>query len=239
MIDFLSRTQLTEVTTTDQSFSIPFDYITETHMEFYVGVSDTDLMPVLYTGTTSFIDKQNVQLPDAAVGTYIQARRNTPKDEKLLQFVQSNPVLPSDVDFLNRATFFNLQEMCDKIAILEAGEAINVETVTLTEYEIQLGGTLDAGAQAGPLVMGREAVIPIGGGSVRVSVGTNPTEAQTVELLKNGSAVGSIVIGTDGSPVFNFPVEIPLVLGDDLVLKPTADSGLRNLGVVFVLTLSL
>ena len=127
--------------------------------------------------------------------------------------------------------------MCDELEILRAGDAVNV--VTVTEYEIQLGGVMAGGAQAGPLVIGRNAIIPVNGGVLRTSVGTPPPdEAQVVELLKNGSAVGSLTVGTDGSVTPDFPVAVPLVLGDDLVLKPTADNGLRNLGIVLVLTLT-
>jgi len=226
----LSRTEWVLVETANQTFPISYDYLEEEHISVVQGATPNPATETPYIGGINFIDKQNATLTDAPLGSYVQFRRNTPKDETLLQFVQTNPVLPQDVKFLNDSAFFSLQELCDVVGLFSG----TILPPSLNNfYELQLGGTFD-GIDAGPLVIGRACTLTAGS-TFRAAVVTNPSDTQTLGILRNGSPVGSIEVTDAGVVSLIVPSPVSLALGDSVIITQGTDQGLRNFGIVIIL----
>lgn len=231
-MNLLSKTDIIILTEDEQILPIPFPYAERSHIEATTTVSGVE---VPFTGTISFVDDQTIKLLGTVSGQEVRIIRNTPKAQPPVSYPSGSSIRPEDANTANDYTWFLFQELCDKLNVLGVGDL--PEPIMITQYEIQLGGTLANGLDAGPVVMGRSVTIPIGGGTFRAEARTNPSEnPQVIELLKNGSAVGSFTVETSGAISADFPNEVSLLLGDTLILSPVSDEGVRNFGLVLVLT---
>ena len=232
MTTLYSRTDFVEVTDPDIALSIPFAYLETAHLSFVVRTDPQDAeTETPYVGTAVFHTEGFVTLGDAQIGTFVQIQRRTPP-EPLVEFLKGNNPRSSDLNLLSNGIYFVLEELVDL-----AGGSLKLELpeVGLT-YEIALSASL-AFADAGPLVVGRGATIPINGGVYRASVLNPPAADQTVELRKNGNAVATIVIDTQGAVTVTNPSPIPLVMGDSLSLHTTSaitPTTARYIGLTFI-----
>jgi len=90
---------------TQQSFAIPFPYLDKSHIEVRVALDVT-----AYT----WDDPGTIRItPAPAPGAVVEARRITPRDTRMVDFVDSSVLTESDLDLANTQTFYIVQEAID------------------------------------------------------------------------------------------------------------------------------
>jgi len=90
---------------TQQSFAIPFPYLDKSHIEVRVALDVT-----AYT----WDDPGTIRIaPAPAPGAVVEARRITPRENRMVDFVDSSVLTETDLDLAQMQTFYIVQEAID------------------------------------------------------------------------------------------------------------------------------
>lgn len=110
--------------TTD--FSIPFSYISESHVKVYL--DDVE------TSAWSFLNASTVRMDSApSNGTVVKVQRVTPRDQKLVDFVDGSVLTETDLDLANTQLIYVVQEAYDNLGA-EARDAIAADKTETEEF---------------------------------------------------------------------------------------------------------
>jgi len=91
---------------TTHQFAVPFPYIDKSHVHLYIdGVEDT---------TFTWITSGTIQATTIpAYGSLVIVRRETPSDERLVDFTDTSMLQEETLDRDSQQNFFNMQELAD------------------------------------------------------------------------------------------------------------------------------
>lgn len=123
-----------------RDFAIPFDYISTNYVKVFVNDVETNAF--------SFLDTNTVRLTAApAAGSVVKVQRDTPRDRRLVDFVDGSVLKESDLDLANTQIIHVVQEAYDNLGA-EARDVIAEDKLATEGYKLAAEAARDEAVAA-------------------------------------------------------------------------------------------